>query len=157
MLSWFPVIMPELYDRLDPADAKSKWDFNNYHPNIVVVDLLQNDSWLVKKPTHTQFVARFGTTPPSDSFTVAKYKDFIVQLRWRHPKATIICTLGSMDATKDGSAWPGYVTKAVSELKDPKILTHFFKYNNTAKHPKKAEQAAMARSLIAFIDQKVKW
>ncbi len=157
MLSWFPVIMPELYDRLDPADAASKWDFNSYQPVIVVVDLLQNDSWLVKKTTHPQYIARFGTTPPSDSFIIDSYKRFIRQLIALRPNATIICTLGSMDATKEGSPWMGYVSKAVSELADPKVLVHFFPYNNTGKHPKKADHAAMAKSLISFIDKKIKW
>lgn len=157
MLSWFPIIMPELYYRLDPADPASMWDFNNFQPDVVVVDLLQNDSWLVNKPNHPQFVARFGSTPPSDTFIVNSYKRFIKQLIARRPNATIICTLGSMDATKEGSKWPGYVSRAVNELADPKVLVHFFPYNNTGKHPKKANQAAMAKSLIAFIDKKVKW
>src|SRR6185437_11632057 len=26
MVSWFPLIMPEMYDRLDPTDSNSRWD-----------------------------------------------------------------------------------------------------------------------------------
>jgi hypothetical protein len=44
MVSWFPIIMSEMYDRLDPTDSLSKWDFTKYTPDIVVINLLQNDS-----------------------------------------------------------------------------------------------------------------
>ena len=46
-VSWDSLIMPEIYDRLVPTDSKSKWDFSLYRPDIVVVNLFQNDSWLV--------------------------------------------------------------------------------------------------------------
>jgi hypothetical protein len=62
-----------------------------------------------------------------------------------------------MDATKEGSPWPGYIQKAVTELRDKNILTHFFPYKNTSGHPNVKEQQAMADDLIAFIDQNVKW
>jgi hypothetical protein len=39
MLSWFPVIMPEMYDRLDPGDSTSKWDFTQYRPDVVELPL----------------------------------------------------------------------------------------------------------------------
>ncbi len=44
MVSWFSLIMPELYDRLDPLDSLTKWDFKKVVPDIVVINLLQNDS-----------------------------------------------------------------------------------------------------------------
>ena len=43
MVSWFPLIMPEMYDRLTPTEASSKWDFSSYQPDVVVVNLFQND------------------------------------------------------------------------------------------------------------------
>lgn len=157
MVSWFPVIMPELYDRTDPDDPNKKWDFGKYRPDVVVIDLCQNDSWLVNKPNHAQFKARFGTTPPDEQAIVQSYSSFVQKIRSKYPTAYIICTLGSMDATKEGSPWPGYILKATKQLKDKKVLTHFFAYNRTSAHPKAKEQAAMAKSLIAFIDKNVQW
>lgn len=157
MLSWFPVIMPELYDRLDPNDSTSKWDFSNDNTNVVVVDLMQNDSWLVNKHDHAQFKARFGTTPPDSAYIVNSYKKFIQTLRSKHPTAAIICTLGSMDATKSGSPWPGYVQQATDELNDPKILTYFFAYKQSAGHPKRKDHQIMANDLIKFIDANITW
>jgi hypothetical protein len=157
MLSWFPEIMPEIYDRLNPADPTSKWNFVNYTPDIVVVNLFQNDSWLVNNPKHPQFIARFGTTAPSESFIIESYSNFIKSIRTKYPNASIICALGSMDATRVGSPWPGYIEKAVKNMNDAKIYTCFFAYKNTSGHPKTAEQKVMADQLIDFIDKNLKW
>ncbi len=157
MVSWFPIIMPEMFDRLDATDSTSKWDFSLFTPDVVVINLLQNDSWLVHKPDHPQFKARFGTTAPDSTTIIANYAQFIRKLRSKYPAATIICALGSMDATKAGAPWPRYIEKAVGSLNDNKILTCFFPYKNTPGHPKKKEQAAMADQLIKFIDAHVVW
>jgi len=157
MLSWFPLIMPEMYDRLDPTDSTSKWDFSKYTPDLVVINLLQNDSWLVKKPDHEQFKNRFGTTPPSDEFIIRSYKNFVRTIRKKYSKAQIICTLGNMDITRKGSPWPGYVQKAVSSLHDKKIFTFFAPYKETPGHPKTSEQKLLAEALIQFINKHIKW
>lgn len=157
MLSWFPLVMPEMYDRLDPTDASSKWQFNKYTPDLVVINLLQNDYWLVNKPDHEEFKHRFGSTAPNEAFIIAAYENFVKTIRSKYARATIICALGNMDASREGSPWPGYVDKAVTNLHDKKILTHFFAYKNTPGHPKTNEQKAMAESLIAFIETRVKW
>lgn len=157
MVSWFPVIMPEIYDRLAPEDSLRKWDFSLYTPDIVVINLLQNDSWLVHMPEQPQFKARFGTTSPDEKYIVNAYRNFVAIIRGKYPGAAIICALGSMDATRDGSPWPGYIRQAVCELKDSNIYTHFFPYKNAQGHPKIKEQQVMAESLIRFIDQHVKW
>lgn len=78
-------------------------------------------------------------------------------IRSKYPKAQIICALGNMDATQKGSPWPGYIVKAVQQLNDSKIYTHFFPYKNTPGHPKVPEQKQMADNLIAYIDKNIKW
>jgi hypothetical protein len=40
--------MPEMYDRLIPENPNSQRDFSLYNPNIVVINLFQNDPWLVQ-------------------------------------------------------------------------------------------------------------
>ncbi len=152
-VSWFNEVMPDIYDRLDPADSSSKWDFKNYTPDIVVVNLFQNDSWLVNLPAHEQFKKRFGAVKPTQEFLIAAYARFIQTLRSNYSKAKIICCLGNMDATKGGSSWPGYIERAVASLADKNIVTHFFPYKNTPGHPKLKEQQAMADDLIAFIEK----
>jgi hypothetical protein len=157
MVSWFPLIMREMYDRLDPTDSTSKWDFNNYSPDLVVIDLFQNDSWIVEQPEYEQFKNRFGTKKPGEDYIISAYKGFVSSLRGKYPNASIICTLGSMDATREGSPWPGYILKAADELQDPKVYTYFFVYKNSPGHPGVSEQKTMSDSLIYFIDKNIKW
>jgi len=151
MVSWFNQIMPEIYDRVNPNDSNSKWNFGNYQPDIVVVNLFQNDSWLVNQPENDQFKARFGSSKPSEEFIINAYANFLKTLRIKYPAANIICCLGNMDATKEGSKWPGYIASAVASLKDKKISTLFFAYKKANGHPKAEEQQLMADDLIAFI------
>lgn len=157
MVSWKPLIMPEMYNRLDATDSESKWDFSKYTPDVVVINLFQNDAWITKLPTNDQFKARFGTTAPTDDQIVKAYREFVKTIRSKYPKAQIICVLGNMEAVKDGSPWPGYIDKAVKEINDKNIYVHIFAYKNTPGHPSVKEQQAMADELIAFIDQHIKW
>ncbi len=156
-VSWFPMIAPEMYDRLDANDPNSKWDFSKYTPDVVVINLFQNDSWLVTMPNNEQFKARFGTTPPTPEFIINAYASYVKNIRAKYPKAHIICILGSMDATKAGSPWPGYIDKAVATLHDNNIYTHFIPYKNTNGHPSKKEQQDIADDLIGYMDKTVKW
>jgi hypothetical protein len=157
LISWFPLIMPEMYDRLNPADSLSKWDFKKITPDVVVINLFQNDCWLVKKPDHPSFKMRFGSKPPTEAMIIESYRAFVNKIRSVYPKAYIICALGSMDAVKEDSPWPGYVQAAVKQLNDVKILTHFFPYKGTNGHPNIKENQLMSESLISFIDKNVKW
>jgi len=157
MISWFPLIMPELYNRLDPNDSFSRWDFSLVTPDIVVVNLFQNDSWLVEMPDYETFKQRFGEIAPDRDQIISSYSDFIRLIRSKYPDAVIICALGSMDATEEGSQWPGYTGEAVNNLNDENILTHFFPYIDKPGHPRVQDNKIMAESLIHFIEENVDW
>lgn len=149
--------MPELYDRLDPNDPKSHWDFSKYTPDVVVVNLFQNDASMMRQGDAPQFKARFGDQQPSEEFIIETYRKFIQNIRSKYPNAQIICTLGSMDASKESLPWRGYVEKAVSRMNDKAINTHFFEYKNTPGHPSVQEQQAMADDLIKYIENHIRW
>ena len=157
LISWFPMIMPEIYDRLNPEDSNSHWDFSRFTPDLVVINLLQNDSWLVNLPEREEFKTNFGTKAPTDIEIISAYKNFVSSIREHYPEASIICMLGNMDATREGSIWPVYIEQAVNELNDTKIYTHFVKFKDSPGHPTIKEQEDMAKSLIQFIDEKVVW
>ncbi len=156
-VSWNRPIMPEIYNRLNPSDSTSIWDFTRSVPDIVVINLLQNDSWLVNRTDHTEFKYRFGTEKPNKDQIIEAYSNFVKNIRNAYPKSYIICTLGSMDATKTGSPWPDYISQAVRNLNDDKILTHFFSFTSKNGHPRIDENKKMATSLIQFIDDNIKW
>jgi hypothetical protein len=157
MVSYAPVIMPEMYDLLNPFDSTSRWDFSRYTPDIVVVNLLQNDQGIIPRPDLEQFKRRFGTQAPTDAYIINAYQAFIRQLRNHYPKSHIICALGSMNTTQEGAKWPGLVQQAVAGLNDKKVYTHFFKYMGRPAHPRVKDDAEMAQSLISFIEKNISW
>ncbi|MGD9328483.1 MAG: SGNH/GDSL hydrolase family protein [Cyclobacteriaceae bacterium] len=157
MISWFPLIMPEMWDRLDPSDPDSKWDFSRVQPDLVVVNLFQNDSWLVNMPEEPTFEQRFGKEAPDESKIISSYVDFISKLRGVYPETPIICALGSMDATREGSPWPGYVTTAVERMDDPNLHTLFFPYIDKPGHPRVEDNRKMADQLIQYIEDNFGW
>jgi hypothetical protein len=122
-----------------------------------VINLLQNDSWLVNLPGHESFKKRFGKKKPSPEFIISAYREFVKSIRAVYPNAHIVCALGSMDATKEGSPWPGYVAKAVDDLSDSNIHTLVFPFTGKAGHPRVDDNEKMAEILIEHIEKNVKW
>lgn len=157
MVSWDTLIMPEMYNRLNPNDPNSLWDFKLYQPDVVVINLFQNDSWLINYSNHESFKARFGNKAPSKTEIIEAYKTFVYTIRGHYPDAHIICILGNMDVTKENSKWPEYVNSAVNALEDSKIYTHFIPYKKTDGHPTIKEQKAIANELIKFIENTINW
>jgi hypothetical protein len=151
LVSWFDMIMPNYYYRLDPEDPESKWDFNQSQPDIVVINLFQNDSWLFDK--------RLDPVPDKDAI-IGAYVKFVSTIRQKYPKAFILCTLGTMDAIAPGKPWPGYIVKAVQRLKnsgDKNVEAFIFSYQNFDKHPRVEHHIKMAEELTLFLRQKMNW
>ncbi|OJU25940.1 MAG: hypothetical protein BGN92_10905 [Sphingobacteriales bacterium 41-5] len=150
-------IMPEIYNRTNPFDSLSSWNFDIYTPDVVVVNLLQNDEAVFKQPQSDAFKRRFGNRMPAEQQIVRSYQAFIQKIRSHYPKAYIICVLGNMNITQAGSPWPGYVNRAVADMNDRKVLTHFFPYKGAPKHPLIKDHELMAASLTDFIRANIKW
>jgi hypothetical protein len=152
MISWFDMVMSQYYYRLDPDNPQSYWDFDQYVPDVVVINLFQNDSWLI---------GNLSPVPDSTQITAA-YINFVREIRTHHPDAFIICSLGSMDATRAGSPWPGYIEKAVAYLQnqdnDFNIDTYFFPFDPSwSKHPRVRHHQAMGQNLADYIKEKMGW
>ena len=155
MISWFPFIMPQFYDQLSAVgNNDTQWDFSSWTPDVVVINLFQNDSWLTDREHRL-------IPNPSDQQRIQAYIDFVKTIRSKYPKALIVCALGSMDATKAGSKWPGYITTAVSRMKQEnsqeKMDTLFFEFTGYEAHPRVKQHQANAAKLTAFIKQKMSW
>jgi hypothetical protein len=155
MVSWFPFIMPQFYDQLSAVgNNDTQWDFSSWTPDVVVINLFQNDSWLTDREHRLN-------PNPSDEQRIQAYIDFVKTIRSKYPKAFIVCALGSMDATKAGSKWPGYVSTAVARIKQEKpqekLDTLFFEFTGYEAHPRVKHHQANAVKLTAFIKQKMNW
>lgn len=137
-----PQTLPGMFGRTVPMRGETKWDFAQWTPQVVVVNIGQNDSWT-------------GADP---AVFIDTYVRFIRTLRGHYPKARIICALGSMDATAPNSKWPGYVGKAVERLKtedkDTLVETFFFEFMGAKGHPNSKQARTMAEKLAAFLDAK---
>ncbi len=151
MISWFDMTMPQYYYRLNPADPTSRWDFSQWTPDVVVINLFQNDSWLIERMNPV----------PTETDIIASHKQFVSTLRSHYPRAHIFCVLGCMDATAAGSPWPSYITQATQSFKqennDTRIYTYFFEYEGFEKHPRVRHHQQMAEELTEVIRQTVGW
>ena len=155
MVSWFDFIMPQFYDQLSAVgNNDTRWDFSQWTPELVLINLFQNDKWLVDREKRLNPI-------PTDEQRIKAYIDFVKTIRSKYPRATIICALGSMDATEEGSKWPGYITAAVAQMKKEnpkeKIDTLFFKFTGYGKHPRVHHHQDNAATLTAFIKEKMGW
>jgi hypothetical protein len=108
-------------------------------------------------PERAEFKMNFGNKAPNDEYIINAYQQFVAGIRRHYPDAKIICALGNMDATKEGSIWIDYIEKAVTNLNDRNIYTHFIPFKETSGHPSIPEQQKMANSLIRFIDKNIEW
>lgn len=151
MVSWGSLIMPEIYDRCNPADSSSRWNFSSYQPDVVIVNLLQNDYALLQQKNNSQFIRRFGSASPAADTIVGRYAGFIAQIRAHYPDAYILCCLGSMSAVRPESPFPAYIRTAVASLNDQNIGTHFFRPVAGNEHPTPEEHEIMARELIQVL------
>lgn len=156
-VSWQPLIMPELYNRIDPNDQKSEWDFTTDYTDIVVVNLLQNDSWIIKKRKDPAYIEQFGKQKVKIDDVLEDYKAFITTLRSSYPNAHIVCMLGNMDITAKGSKWPKKMQEVISELNDDEISFVIAPYKNTEGHPNEREQELLANQLSAHIKSVKNW
>ena len=151
MVSWFPFTMPDFYDQMNAVgNNDSKWSFSSWTPDVVVINLMQNDKWLIEREHRLK-------PEPDDAQRVQAYKQFVQKIRALYPKAYIVCALGSMDATEPGSKWPGYVRAAVEQMNDKRIDTLFFDFTGYTHHPRVKHHQANAAKLTDFIRRKMGW
>ena len=108
-------------------------------------------------PDSDEYKFRFGNKTPDDEYMINAYQNFLYKIRKHYPDAHIICSLGCMNAVKDGSKWIRYIKKAVTNLNDEKVYTYFMPYIEASIHPSIKDHEEMAVGLIAFIEDNIDW
>lgn len=84
------ILMPWLYPYRDvryserTGDAKVEWDFNEYKPDLIVINLGTNDDSYVRE------------IKEREDYFAPKYYDFIDYVHTHNPQAKIVCCLGIM-------------------------------------------------------------
>lgn len=141
--------MPVLYDRISPGNARKKWNFKNFSPDAIVIDLGTNDFYL-------------GNNPDSASF-VNGYHNFINTIRAKQPAAKIFCVVGPM---MNGLSWK-LIQQYISALVKRHTLSgdtnvYYFALtpcsgSGSDYHPSVAQHQAAATELSGFIKSKMNW
>ncbi|WP_233585077.1 SGNH/GDSL hydrolase family protein [Corallococcus sp. CA054B] len=158
-------LIPALYERAVP-DHPATWDFSNASPDVIVLNAGTNDTF-----------AGAGTAAflPDEAAFKAAYRTFLERLRALHPRAHIVCTLGSMTDGFKRKEQQGVVTSVhvgdwisqlVAErqrLGDARVHRHVMAMQNPFAdgvgedwHPSAATHQKMAESLSRFIQDVVR-
>lgn len=80
---------PGLYDLIFPDDAKSQWNHKLYVPDLIVINLGNNDFNVITEGD------TLPSAPDEQGFKAA-YAAFVRKLRGYYPEARIICSVGPM-------------------------------------------------------------
>ncbi|WP_036482290.1 GDSL-type esterase/lipase family protein [Myxosarcina sp. GI1] len=133
--------MEAIYDKAKPLDDAPQWNFAKYNPDLVIVALGQNDASSIN----------IGSDLSSQEWK-SRYKQFISELRAKHPNAYFI---GMFPNMYHDSKWDNYLTEAIAEYKqetnDNKVYS-LITEQVTSGHPRFSEQKAMADALKTLID-----
>ena len=133
----------DTYDIWNPTNS-SKWNFSNYVPDVVVINLLQNDHSLIDKNDEKDLTA--------ESIYFVQYFDLLERIRILYPEAHIVSMLGNMTITKEGSVWIDILEELILESSDPKLHFLSVPFKNSPGHPTKEEQSQLASALISFLE-----
>ncbi|RKH53002.1 lipase [Corallococcus sp. AB049A] len=158
-------LIPAIYERAVP-DHPAAWDFSTGSPDVIVLNAGTNDT-----------LAGTGTAAflPDEAAFKSAYRAFLARLRALHPRAHIICTLGSMTDGFKRQEQQGVVTSVhagewISQLVaerrqqgDTRIHRHAMAVQNRFMdgvgedwHPSAATHQKMAESLSRFIQDVVR-
>jgi hypothetical protein len=134
------------YGRVVHADAKSVWDYGQWTPDAVVVNLGGND---------------YSTEPhPKTEDFIKAQEDLLIRLRKQYPKAYLVCFISG--------GWPGYkpyIDEAVGRRlkagdKNVGVLVYEdFKPEEVAcdYHPKAWGHRRLGEQLAAHLKEKLGW
>jgi hypothetical protein len=126
------------------------WDFNNYQPELVVINLGTNDT------------SYCGADVEKQKAYIKGYINFLKHVREKNPKSTILCTLGIMGATLYSSVETA-VKQYSDETGDKKIYSMEFDEQLASDgygacwHPSEITQTKAAKKLTAEIEKIMQW
>ena len=141
--------MPELYPRTLPGDAQSRWDFSEWQPHVVVINLGTNDF-------------STGNDPPESVFGPA-YTDLLTALRDEYPDALIVCLVPTLARRRRSTTAEDYITRVGDAPRRRRacVVSRARRSRRTGSgcdgHPSLATHASMADALTAELKQILGW
>lgn len=139
--TWNEYRARDVWDKVRLTDKSLLWDFTRWQPDVVVVNLGQNDEG---------FPASQGRPFPAEFRE--RYVDYIMKLSSVYPRATIVHASGGMGASFDSTGLREAMQGALSDLRAHGLPAHYFIFDafNHA-HPRVAVHLRMARQLADFL------
>ncbi len=140
---WGGVPMTQTYQRVLDSDSSYLWNFSQWRPDLIVVNLGQNDSW----------------NAAVNGDITSNYVSFVNAIRSKYTNGSqipVILSLGDMDAAANAS-YQNYVNNAASQLGSntyPLIFTHTPGNVNTPGsmgHPSRARAQTMSNALVSLV------
>ena len=139
-----PDAMPMRYDFVLPLESSTKWDFSEYQPDAVIINLTSND---------------FSTYQDPGTDYVNAYVAFVQHLRSVYPNAYVVCVL----------EWPRdnadvrteQIVSAVKATGDTRIeafsIIDYANWNGCQGHPDVAGGMTMGNALATEIKKVLGW
>ena len=163
-----PFVLPPLYDKLGLTMGpniyddgvfflqETTWDFKQYEPDLIVINLGTNDDY------YFLFIDESLLASEKLAF-IQSYEDFITHLRNIYPNAEILCTLGMM-----GQALYPEIEQAVNNYTARTGDTHVHSFKFSAQdeeknglgadgHPNAKSHLIAAHELIDEIEKLYNW
>ena len=140
-----PIIMPQVFDKVNMARDSIKWNFDLYQPDVLTVCLGQNDG-----------------LQDSAQFTNA-YLVFAKTLRQYYPNTKLVFLSSPMADKTLKTALVKYITAVEKQLKaggDINVGTYFFakQYNEgCGGHPSIKEHQEIGLELTAYLKKTMNW
>ena len=143
--------MPALYKYTNYNDTTELWDFSQYTPDVVCVNLGTNDT----------SAGRYNKTKLREA-----YASFLQNLRDRYPEAKIVMMSGCMlsgQRMKDVEDAQDAVVAEINEKGDKEVYRFTFPAQDgslgygASYHPSMQQQEKMANELTPFLRELMGW
>lgn len=139
--------MESIWDKIryNPDFTEStKWEFEKYTPQVVIVAIGQNDSHPVNYMKENYYCDR------SNEWRNA-YKEFLFKIRGKYPNALVVLTTTILEHDK---SWDDSIEQVCNEINDKKIVHFLYSKNGcgTPGHVRIPEAEIMAEELTAYIE-----
>ena len=138
-------VMPQVFNKINLRDDTIPWNFSLYQPDVVTIELGQNDG--IQNAT---------------TFCNA-YVRFIHTLRKDYPKAHIVLLSSPMADSTLLPVMKGYILTVVQRLRDSgdkRVSKYFFSkryHGGCDSHPTLAQHQLMANELTKYLKQLMHW
>lgn len=146
-------LIPQIYNRIIPTRPETKWNHQDYIPDIIVLNMGTND-----------FGAETTTGIKVDSIQfISEYTAFLHRLKGYYPNTQIICAIGPMtnDSNKDYpdqlTRYSQYVLSAINKAGGENNKIYYFETEpqegpyGEDYHPTISTHQKMAKELVSFI------